>query len=184
MSVSRGIRARVATMTAEERFWPHVEKTASCWTWKGAGRTLARGYGRFQPVLGSRKLVQAHRFAYELMRGPIPDGLQLDHLCRNHFCVNPAHLEAVTARVNSHRSLSVSGLNAAKTACPLGHPYSIFGHLDPKSGKRYCRECGRLKMAVKRGSTSRRMSKYGPARELAGTGVEIETVIRVRKQVA
>lgn len=170
MSVSRGIRARIAVMTPAERFWPRVEKTDSCWIWTGAGYGCSRGYGRFQACLGSQKLVQAHRFAYELIRGRIPDGLQIDHLCRNRFCVNPDHLEAVTARVNVHRSANPCALNAVKTHCPRGHAYQTFGRLDPRGGKRYCRECQRLVMRQRR------------AAEVAGQAVEIETTIRVRRR--
>jgi hypothetical protein len=122
MAVSRGIRAAIANMTPEQRFWGHVEKTPSCWNWVGAGARSERGYGRFQPVLGCRKLVQAHRFAYETLRGLIPAGLELDHLCRNRFCVNPDHLEPVTPQTNQHRSNSVSGTNARKTVCSRGQP--------------------------------------------------------------
>ena len=80
--------------TPEERFWAKVDKTDDCWLWT-ANRTNA-GYGHFWL---DRRMVLAHRFAYELLIGPIPDGLTLDHLCRVRACVNPAHLEAVTNRV-------------------------------------------------------------------------------------
>src|SRR5450755_3951408 len=77
--------------TAEERFWARVDKqTDGCWVWTGALRT---GYGTLSV---SGKNVPAHRFSYELLVGIIPDGLQIDHLCRNRACVNPEHLEPVT----------------------------------------------------------------------------------------
>ena len=70
-----------------------------------------------------RKMIQAHRVAYELVKGKIPAGLELDHLCRNRICCNPAHLEAVTGRENSLRGVSPWAKNACATHCPRGHPY-------------------------------------------------------------
>jgi hypothetical protein len=75
-----------------ERFWSRVERREDdCWMWQG--QRNSHGYGRF--ILDGHEC-GAHRFAYRLTIGPIPDGLQLDHLCRNRACVNPAHLEPVT----------------------------------------------------------------------------------------
>jgi hypothetical protein len=146
-------------ITAEERFWSFVVKTESCWNWIGAGAGSSRGYGRFSiRIDGKSRLLQAHRFSYELLVGPIPTGLEIDHLCRNRRCVNPAHLESVTAQINQHRSASVSGLNAAKTHCPRGHAYADVGRLDPNGGKRYCRECCRLNTAAYR----KRLSAISP----------------------
>lgn len=91
-----------------------------CWIYTGhiSKRT---GYGSFQ----SANQNLAHRAAYELLVGPIPDGLQLDHLCRQRNCVNPSHLEPVTAHENTHRSpLTRASINAAKTHCPHGHEYT------------------------------------------------------------
>lgn len=82
--------------TAEEHFWVKVEKTADCWLWLGA---KAAGYGLFR---GHR----AHRWAYENLRGPIPEDLTIDHLCRARACVNPAHMEAVTREENTRRAIA------------------------------------------------------------------------------
>jgi hypothetical protein len=89
-----------------DRFWEKVDKSGECWLWQ-AGKCA--GYGRFF-VPGSRP-VPAHRWAYEALVGPIPDGLVIDHLCRNPACVNPAHMEPVTIVENVRRgSLSRDGL--------------------------------------------------------------------------
>jgi HNH endonuclease len=80
----------------QERFWEKVEQGEGCWLWTGA---IDRGYGQF--VWNGRK--RAHRVAYELIIGPIPEGLELDHLCRNKSCVRPEHLEPVTKAENIRR---------------------------------------------------------------------------------
>lgn len=93
-----------------------------CWVWQRA--TDGKGYG----TLGVRRskgvwaTVKAHRYVYEQLVGPIPAGYQLDHLCRNRACVNPQHLEPVSNRENGLRGFGVSGLNARKKYCPVGHP--------------------------------------------------------------
>lgn len=121
---------------AIERFWDQVRLVGAgptdCWMWGGLMRR--DGYGRAWTGVGSRR---AHRVAYELTVGPIPRGLELDHLCRNPGCVNPAHLEAVTHEENVRRGIR---WNLSKTHCPSGHPY------DEKNtrwyqGRRYCRAC-------------------------------------------
>lgn len=108
-----------AMATLEERFWAKVEKSDGCWLWTGAKTTT--GYGS---VWLDGRSVKAHRVAYELLVGRIPDGLTIDHLCRVRLCVNPAHLEPVTNRENTLRSpQSEASVNARKTHCPKGHPY-------------------------------------------------------------
>ena len=82
-----------------ERFWASVDKTDECWLWLQV--LLASGYGKFY-ANGRQHL--AHRYAYELLVGPIPDGLQIDHLCRVKNCVRPDHLEPVTPGVNTRRA--------------------------------------------------------------------------------
>jgi len=119
------------------RFWSKVKKGApdDCWIWQASG---ARGYGLFWN--GTRQTA-AHRFAYESVKGPIPPGLVLDHLCRNPPCVNPAHLEAVTDRVNLLRGDTIPARHAAKTHCPQGHPYSGENLYVGPTGRRGCRIC-------------------------------------------
>lgn len=103
----------------ETRFWSTVRKTTSCWTW--SGRTNGDGYGLID-VRGNG--IRSHRLAYELARGPIPDGLEIDHLCRNRACVNPDHLEPVDGRTNTHRGFSFAAINARKTHCVNGHEFT------------------------------------------------------------
>lgn len=125
------------------RFWAHVEKTASCWLWQGAN---GAGYGRFKMTGGRKgKLVAAHRFAYEHCVGKIPEGLQLDHLCRTPACVNPQHLEPVTPKENGLRGISPSAINARKTHCKRGHPFSGGNLWIDKNGDRYCKTCWRVR---------------------------------------
>lgn len=124
----------------EERFWAKVVggDYTECWTWTAS--LTAGGYGRFP----NRQNYVAHRTAYELLIGPIPPGLQLDHLCRNRACVNPWHLEPVTQQVNLARGegikASVAG-RLAKTHCPQGHPYDEANTIRGKNGSRSCRIC-------------------------------------------
>lgn len=121
-------------LSREVRFWAKVRKTESCWIWTGA--LQAKGsYGQF---CDKNKHLRAHRVAYELCVGPIPEGLTLDHLCFNKVCVNPAHLEPVTSVENRRRWAE------SVTACPAGHPYDEENTYVDKRGRRACRECGRL----------------------------------------
>ena len=124
-------------MTKDEvRFWTKVLKgePTQCWEWQ-AGKD--KGYGVFY---AAGRLWRAHRVSYELIKGAVPKGLELDHLCRNPSCVNPAHLEAVTCSVNTLRGLKG---RLGKTHCPQGHPYdeknSYFRASRPS--RRECRIC-------------------------------------------
>jgi HNH endonuclease len=124
------------------QFWPKVDKSGECWTW--TGYVNQSGYGRFY-LSTEKRATMAHRFAYEQIVGPIPEGLTLDHLCRNRGCVNPAHLEPVTNRENVLRGVGLPAVNAAKTACFRGHPFTpentrIMGG-KRTAGWRQCRAC-------------------------------------------
>jgi hypothetical protein len=133
--------------TPEERFWANVdrhgpdgfhsqtgENLGPCWLWTAAPYD---GYGRLKVDGG---MVLTHRFSYDLQVGPIPDGLQLDHLCRVTLCVNPYHLEPVTHRENTMRGATFPARQAAKTHCPQGHEYSPE-NTKVYRGSRYCRAC-------------------------------------------
>lgn len=124
------------------RFWMKVDGGGNrCWEWTAS---LRNGYGQFGVRAGH--VVPAHRFAYEHLVGPIPDGMVIDHLCRNTRCVNPAHLEPVTNVENVMRGESPMARNARTTHCTHGH--ELVGanlYVDPK-GRRQCRACRRASM--------------------------------------
>ena len=141
------------------RFWAKVSvREDGCWIWTAC---LSRGYGQFQ---WDGKPRRAHRVSYQELIGPIPDGLQIDHVvargCLSRSCVNPAHLEIVTHAQNHSRERKtpagiaaqrVSGIalgalrgaqRRAKTHCPHGHEYSGDNlYVNEGRGKRYCRAC-------------------------------------------
>ena len=106
-----------------------------CWVWQGA---LTDGYARGR-VAG--RTVGLHRAEYEHVHGPIPDGMQLDHLCRNRACLNPTHLEPVTQRENILRGEGVAATQARRTHCVRGHDLS--NARITKKGYRVCRACKR-----------------------------------------
>lgn len=121
-----------------DRFWSKVDRQGddpdACWLWRGC--TQAPGYGRFRVEPAT---VYAHRYAYEQMVGPIPDGMVLDHLCRVPACVNPLHLEPVTQAENVRRG-SKNGMQS-RTHCANGHPFDAANTIaDGRSG-RVCRAC-------------------------------------------
>jgi hypothetical protein len=129
------------------RFWPKVAKTASCWIWIANTRTVGGPpYGRF---FDGDRMVQAHRFSYQISIGPIPDGHQIDHLCRNTLCVRPDHLEPVTQRENVLRGFSPIAINARKKFCLRGHKFTEENTVVIKTS-RYCRACFRERYRVAR----------------------------------
>ncbi len=118
------------------RFWKCTDRSGTCWLWS---KSLDRyGYGEIK-ISGRRHL--AHRFTYELLVGPIPRGMVLDHLCRIRRCVNPDHLEPVTNRENLLRGEGFAAKNTAKSHCPQGHPYDETNTIIRPCGSRRCRAC-------------------------------------------
>lgn len=126
----------------------HVVPCGGCWQWEGA--TIQQGYGHVQ---WDGKPRRAHRLLYELMVGVIPDGLEIDHLCRNRACVNPTHMEPVThaenlRRAGAHRNLdSYNDPRRAMTHCHRGHEFTPENTRVKSGGSRDCRACARLHRA-------------------------------------
>lgn len=131
-----------------------------CWPW--TGRISVYGYGRIKNRRnhGGVQDPMAHRFVYEQVVGPIPEGMTLDHLCHNadqscndgtgcihRRCVNPDHLEPATRRANTFSGRTPAAANAAKTHCKWGHEFTPENTGVEKSGKRYCRACGARRQA-------------------------------------
>jgi hypothetical protein len=129
------------------RFWmkTRFDPDTNCIEWT-ASRNERGGYGRFR--LNGR-LEVAHRVGYILAGGHIPEGMTLDHLCRNTRCVNPLHLEPVTVAENIQRGTQ-GWQQRAKTHCPQGHPYDERNTYIGKRGDRMCRTCGRDRMRRQR----------------------------------
>ena len=131
------------------RFWSKVEKTDTCWLWTASKNH--NGYGIFD-ING--KTQRAHRLSYELYKGKIPDGLQIDHLCRVRHCVNPDHLEAVTRKENILRGICFSAINKRKTHCYKGHEFTKDNTYINPSGSRRCIICRNYNTQVWQGGVS------------------------------
>lgn len=132
-----------------ERFQKYFQEADGCWMWQG--KKWHNGYGAFY-VGGGRsgpKVIGAHRFAWEMVNGPIPDGLEIDHLCKTRACVNPAHMEVVTHAENMRRATGWKKVPA--THCKYGHPFDEENTTFLPDGKRACRTCQRERMRKHRG---------------------------------
>lgn len=131
---TKELRDRIAKYT-------HVNPDTGCHEWTAG--TDQDGYS--QTSIGGRT-VRAHRVAYEMAKGPIPEGLQIDHLCRVRHCVNPGHLEAVTQQENIRRGEAGQHMRREGNECPSGHPMEGSNLYVEPTGRRRCRECGREKV--------------------------------------
>lgn len=128
-------------MSIDARFHAkYIVDINNCWVWQAS--KLKSGYGLFTDI--NRKTVSAHRWSYERFKGDIPQGLVIDHLCRNTSCVNPDHLEAVTQSINIRRSPH-SKSKASATHCKRGHEYT------PQNTRRMPTQRGRICIACKSG---------------------------------
>lgn len=119
-----------------DRFWSKVDRTGACWKWLGS--TNSDGYG--QLTIGGRYW-RAHRLAWTLTNGEIPEGLVLDHVCRVRSCVNPEHLEVVTNAENVKRGIGPTAINARKQRCKAGHAFDADNTMIGSKGERLCRKC-------------------------------------------
>jgi hypothetical protein len=126
---------RVTSVDLDQRFWSRVQKTPCCWLW--TGRTRNGRYGDYQ---AKGRKVLAHRYAYEQLVGPVPDGLELDHVkargCTSTLCVNPAHLEPVTHLENMRRRT-----DDRRVFCACGAQITPDNPRVRRKDGRYCREC-------------------------------------------
>lgn len=155
----------------EERFWAKVDfngpisahrpDLGPCWIW--LAMLDKHGYGRFYPT--RERYVPAHRFAYEQIINPIHDGLEPDHLCRTHACVNPWHQEPVTHRENTLRGTSPPAKQYRATHCIRGHPFNEENTY-LKNGKRTCRKCGLIRWHLRNDYKTKR----GPIRNRSSSG--------------
>ena len=127
--------ARGTSITDRMAIYRELSETneKGCWLWTGS---KSAGYA---DVGIGMKVVKLHKLAWEWVNGPVPDGLELDHLCRNRACWNPDHVEPVTHKVNMER-----GAHRLKTHCPQGHPYDEINTRFYR-GRRYCWTCIRTR---------------------------------------
>lgn len=131
-------------MRAEtERFWEKVDKTETCWNW--TAYLDKDGYGTY--TISPGRTVRPHRYAYEMLVGPIPPGMVVDHLCHNRRCCNPDHLSVTTNEANVRRALG----RQYSLYCLRGH--ELFGvNIRVRNGERTCKVCERERGARRRGT--------------------------------
>jgi hypothetical protein len=130
----------------EARFWSKVEKTPTCWIYKGTVHKKDFGL-RYAMVRRGKSRHMAAQIAWVYVNGPIPAGLIPDHLCRNGLCVRPDHLELVTVGENVRRGVSVVAENARKTHCKRGHPFAgdnLYRFRTPWGWGRMCKTCNAM----------------------------------------
>lgn len=129
--------------------------SGGCWVWLGYTSGSNLKYGRWGKCDEWRSK-PAHKAVWEMFNGPIPDGLQLDHLCNNTICINPAHVQATTTRVNTLRGNNPAAVNARRTHCKKGHSLADAYIYRKRDGRPYrsCRECGRKLHRRKHGTAT------------------------------
>lgn len=180
LPVNRPIAARLIGASVEERFWAKVDRSGgpdACWPWMAT--LTATRYGSFSIRASNRtKSCRAHRFAYELVIGPIPRGRELDHLCHtadldcaggssclHRRCCNPAHLEPVT-----HLENMLRGVPARKTHCKRGHEFTPDNTRYQKSRLgtmgRQCRACDLIRAVMAAENQRKRRARARVARIL------------------
>jgi hypothetical protein len=139
-----------------KRFWAKVDRgnPSECWEW--IAYRDRHGYGRFNI---DRIPELAHRVSYRLLQGEIPNGMTLDHLCRNRACVNPAHLEPVSRGENVLRGMSGPAQNARKTHCKYGHAFTPENTYRMADGRRVCIACRRRNSREKSRERRRRLQE-------------------------
>lgn len=139
-------------LSVRERFESKVLRLpfVECWLW--AGTMHPAGYGRIQVTddTGAHRQVYAHRLAYVLYVGPIPDDQQVDHRCRIRLCVNPGHLEAVDQAENLRRTMHPLCVLHRENQCARGHDLTVHGYVRTGSrpGQRFCRLCATTRQRV------------------------------------
>ena len=144
----RGLSRDEHRRRADAMFWSRIDKSGDCWVWTGPKDR--DGYGRSHRLVDGRlKHAGVHRWMYQQEVGPVPAGMELDHLCRNRACVRPSHLEPVTHRENNLRGVGPIPANAKKTHCANGHEFTPENTRLERSRPlqrfltRRCKECER-----------------------------------------
>jgi len=156
--------------TVEQRFWAKVSKDdrTGCWLW--TANRCGKGYAMFSAGGTMRR---CHRWAYEHFVGPIPEGLEIDHLCRVRHCVNPSHLEPVTHEENLRRAAVVI------THCPQGHPYDEANTCVWPSGiTRRCITCHKARGRVYYAANRSRVLAKNAANRAARKNARADAVVK------
>lgn len=152
----KGVPRNAGIPTIERVLGNCIESADGCWEFQAS--RLKEGYGQIRDTKkDGGQLLLTHRVAYTYFISEIPEGLVLDHLCRNPSCCNPWHLEPVTNRENGRRGIGwerrgwyIAEMQRAKTQCPSGHPYSQENTYMTLRGGRQCRKCQALRRSVRR----------------------------------
>lgn len=165
-----------STSDLPERIRSKIEvQDDGCWIW--TANRLPKGYGQLGWEGATR---YSHRVVYELLVGPIPKGLQIDHLCRVRECCNPAHLEPVTCQENLRRGMGGTGVNARKTHCIHGHEFTPENTYHPpkRPHVRGCKSCGldRQRKSYWKLQTGRGLLTSGAGRGTADLGAEADAI--------